>query len=278
VAALLFDVARIVDSEASSGWLIDEVEQAKVHPDVMESVCRATLAVRALALSRLGGEAARAGEPQALYAQARGELTSEVRNALAVTRHLRALEGALNAAGRECPFWLRPDPEFRGIQSTRDRWIINFDTGGIAQLRRTEGTWAVGAGGFGRLLGGYSFTRVSLLTGLEFGGGALIQPHTHPTTFVINYLPAIPVILRLHQQAWNIDLEAAPVALFQAGNTTPSYGLRGGVTVGLSSLRLRGILPWVGLGIASEYHFENEARPGAWYLRGGLRVGGVWDP
>jgi hypothetical protein len=278
VAALLFDIARIVDAEASGGWLVDEVEQRKIHGDVMESVCRATPAVRQAALAQLDAEAQRAGDPRALYERAHGQLTPEVEQALAVSRRQTALRDGVAAAPRQCPFWLRSDPEFRGVQSTRDRWILHFDTGGTAQLRHTVGTWAVGAGGFGRILGGYSFTRLSLLSGIEFGGGALIQPRTHPTQFAINYLPALPVIVRLQQQAWNFDLEAASVALFQAGNTSPSYGIRGGLTVGLCSLRLRGILPWLGLGVATEYHFENSARPSAWYIRGGLRVGGIWAP
>src|SRR4029077_1616981 len=132
------------------------------------------------------------------------------------------------------------------------------------------------AGGFGRALGGYSFTHLSLLTGVEFGGGALVVPNSPPTAFVVNNTPAVPVLVRLHRDAWNVDLEAASVGLFQAGNLRLSYGVRGGVTVGVSALRVRGILPWVGIGVASEYHFENSARPAAWYLRGGLRVGGVW--
>jgi hypothetical protein len=259
VAALLFDLARIVAAEENSGWLLDESAQNEIHRDVMESVCRSTPEVRARAEQQVREQSATAGDPRALFERAGGRRSSEVDAALEAQRTLAALQRAAAAAPRECPFWVRPDPEFRGLQSTRDRWIINFDTGG-----------------FGRVLGGYSFTRISLLAGAEFGGGALVVPNSHPTAFVVNYIPAIPVLLRWHRDAWNLDLEAASVGLFQAGNTRFSYGLRGGMTIGVSGLRVRGILPWVGIGVASEYHFENSARPAAWYLRGGLRVGGVW--
>jgi hypothetical protein len=278
VGALVSDVHRIVEAEESSGWLLDESAARQIHPALMESVCRALPAVRGLALSRLERESQTAGDPRTVYAEDGEELTGRVEEALTARRALDALDHAVRVAPRQCPFWLRPEPNFRGRQSTRDRAILNFDTGGTVQLRRTEGDWSLGAGGFGRLLGGYSFTRVSVLAGIELGGGAMLEPKTDPTQFVINYFPALPVIVRLHYQAWHVDVEGAAVALFQAGNTDLSYGARGGLTVGISALRLRGILPWVGLGFASEYHFDNAARPHAVYLRGGLRVGGVWDP
>lgn len=276
MAALVFDMLRIVSSEENSGWVIDEVAFRRIHPDVMESVCRSLPEVRARALQRLERHSAELGDPRELFAAA-GELTDRAEAALTAERRSAALRRGIEAAD-ECPFWLRPEERFRGLQSVRDRFIVNFDTGGTVQLRRSADTWTVGAGGFGRVLAGYGFTDITLLAGLEFGGGALLQPDTDPTQFVINYIPALPLIVRLHHEAWHLDLEAAPVVLFQAVNADLSYGARAGVTLGVSSLRVRGILPWVGLGVASEYHFGNDARPAAQYLRGGFRVGGVWDP
>ena len=278
VAALIFDLERIVASEESGGWLLEQAAQDAIHHDVMESVCRAAQPVRARAVERLTERTVALGDPRALYERAGGQLTPQVQSALSAQRTLSALQRGAQVAPGECPFWVRANPEFRGLQSTRDRWIVNFDTGGTVTLRSTQGDWSIGAGGFGRLLGGYSFTHASLLAGLELGGGALVEPHTNPTAFAVNYIPALPVILRLHRDAWNLDLEGASVALFQASNHALSYGVRGGVTIGVSALRVRGILPWFGLGLATEYHFENAARPAALYLRGGLRVGGVWDP
>jgi hypothetical protein len=277
VDALQFDIVRIVDAEENGGWLLDEVAQRNIEADVMQSVCRAAPAVRAAARERLERQSRQLGEPRRVFERAHGELTSQVAAALSAERRAAAARRGEELAGR-CPFWVKADPGFRGLQTTRDRLVMNFDTGGIVQLRRTQGEWALGAGGFGRALAGYSFTHVSVLSGIEFGGGALLQPKTNPTQFIINYLPAVPVIVRLHYQAWNIDLEGASTGLFQAGNTRLSYGVRSGITVGISSLRLRGILPWVGVGVASEYYFANSARPGAFFLRGGLRVGGVWAP
>jgi hypothetical protein len=273
--ALAFDVWRIVDSREDSGWLIDEEALEAIEIDLMESVCRAAPEARAAALLHLARQREAFGDPRLLFQQD-GSLTPRVDAALSAQRRHQALERGSRAAA-DCPFWLTPQRGFRGLQSTRERFIVNFDTGGTVQLRRTD-EWTVGAGGFGRLLGGYSFTHVSLLAGIEFGGGALLEPGTEPTEFVINYIPALPLIVRMHREAWHLDVEAAPVALFQQSDTTLSFGVRAGVTIGISALRLRGVLPWVGLGMATEYHFENTARPAAQYLRGGFRVGGVWDP
>ncbi len=273
--ALAFDVWRIVDSREDSGWLIDDEAFQAIEMDLMESVCRATPEARAAALAHFTRQSEALGDPRRLF-QEDGALTPRVEAALSAQRRHQALERGSRAAA-DCPFWLTPEGEFRGLQSTRERFIVNFDTGGTVQLRHTD-EWTVGAGGFGRLLAGYSFTHVSLLTGVEFGGGALLEPGTEPTEFVINYIPALPLIVRMHHEAWHVDLEAAPVALFQQSDTTLSFGVRAGVTIGISALRLRGVLPWVGLGVATEYHFENAARPAAQYLRSGFRVGGVWDP
>jgi hypothetical protein len=277
VDALVFDIVRIVDAEESGGWLLDETAQRNIETDVMQSVCRAAPAVRAAAFERLERRARELGDARGAFEREHGELSPRVEAALSAERRAATARHA-DALAPRCPFWVHADPGFKGLQSTRDRLMTNFDTGGIVQLRRTQGEWALGAGGFGRALAGYSFTHVSLMSGIEFGGGALLQPKTNPTALVINYLPALPVIVRLHYQAWNVDLEGASTGLFQAGNTRLSYGVRSGITVGVSSLRLRGILPWVGIGVASEYYFANSARPGAFFLRGGLRVGGVWAP
>jgi hypothetical protein len=277
VDALVFDIVRIVDAEEGGGWLLDETAQRNIEATVMQSVCRAAPEVRAGAFERLERQSRELGDARSAFERDHGELTSRVEAALSAERRAAAARHAGELAPR-CPFWVHADADFKGLQSTRDRLVTNFDTGGIVQLRRTQGEWALGAGGFGRALVGYSFTHVSVLSGIEFGGGALLQPKTNPTQFIINYLPAVPVIVRLHYQAWNIDLEGASTGLFQAGDTRLSYGVRSGITVGVSSLRLRGILPWVGIGVASEYYFANSARPGAFFLRGGLRVGGVWAP
>ena len=74
------------------------------------------------------------------------------------------------------------------------------------------------------MLVGYGFDgRYSLLVGGEFGGGAMLRPGTEASQFVINYFPAVPLVLRTHFLTFQYDVEVAPVALFQADNTDPSW-------------------------------------------------------
>jgi hypothetical protein len=114
--------------------------------------------------------------------------------------------------------------------------------------------------------------------GPQFGGSALLRPNSNASEFVINYFPAIPVVIRSRQLTWHYELEAAPVALFEADNTRLSYGVRVGGAFAFTALRRRNVLPWAGLAVAYEYYFEGGGREPIHFLRGGLRIGLPWDP
>ena len=73
------------------------------------------------------------------------------------------------------------------------------------------------------------------------------------------------------------DLELAPLVFFTDTDPRLSYGMRLGVTMGVSALRIRRIMPWAGLGLVTEYLFANSHRPHLVALRGGARVGFDWD-
>jgi len=217
------------------------------------------------------------GDPKQLFA-ARGRLSGEVKQALTAERELEALERTL-ARHEECPFWIRPEPGFQGLQSDRRRVTLSIESGGDVEFRRTQNHWTFGAGGNGRMLVGWGFDgRYSLLAGAEFGGSALLRPNTNASEFVINYFPALPVVFRSRQLTWHYDLEAAPVALFEADNTRPSFGGRIGGAFAFTALRRRNVLPWAGLALSYEYYFEGAGRAPIHFLRGGLRIGLPWDP
>jgi hypothetical protein len=95
---------------------------------------------------------------------------------------------------------------------------------------------------------------------------------------VINYFPAIPVLVRFHDGGWHYDAEVGAVGLFQADDSSLSLGTRIGGAIGIKALRTRGVLPWAGLAIAYERYFESGGRPRAHFVRGGLRVGLMWGP
>ncbi|HEY6722417.1 MAG TPA: hypothetical protein VI197_00260 [Polyangiaceae bacterium] len=275
---LLADVERLVSAEQSLGWVVDRVQLDDMYPSLLESICPTLPSSREIALAELQRESRELGDPLTLY-QADRALTDRVEDALAAKRRLIALEHGLEGALRECPFWIEVDPEFEGIQTDRNRFTLNVESGGVAILRQTAGDWTLGAGGFGRVMPAYGFAGSwTLLAGGEFGGGALIRPGDETTGLVVNYFTAAPVVARLRDVSWHYDIELAPVALFQTDDLRVSYGARLGTTVGLSALYTTGVIPWAGVSVAYEYYVESGGRPAAHFIRGGFRAGLSWDP
>lgn len=277
--ALVRDVSRIVGSEEGSSWFVDSHALAEVYPAVMESLCRATPNARKNARAILFARSRESGDVRKLFEANGREMNGEVDDARRAERELSAFDYALARADTECPYWVEVEDDFRGRQGDADRFTLSLETGGLIQLRQTAGSWTFGGGGSGRLLPGYGFGgEVTLLAGPEFGGGAMLRPDTSPTEFVINYFPAIPVIVRFHDGSWQYDLEMAAVGLFQADDPSLSYGARIGGSIGVKALRTRSILPWAGLALAYEHYVPSGGRPRAHFIRGGLRVGFMWDP
>lgn len=275
---LLVDLERIVSVEETVGWFVDRVALQSLHPTLMQSVCRASEGARVGALIRIEDDARAAGDPPLLFARAGNSIDAATRRALHVHRQATALRNAMAAAPADCPFWAAPALGFKGRQTDRDRFTLSIETGGMIQVRQTQGDWTYGGGGVIRLLPGYGFGgRVTLLGGLEFGGGAMLKSGGGPTEFVVNYFPALPVVLRIHDGMWHYDLETAAVTLVQADDHRTSYGVRAGAGIGVSALRTRSFLPWAGIAIAYEHDFEG-VRPRADFFRAGLRVGAMWDP
>ena len=275
--SLLSDVSRVVAAEEVDDWFADREAMVSMEQHLLPSVCRATPDARAAALAGLRKRTAELGDPKRLFAE-QGELTDQVRAARTADRRLRALERALGRQD-ECPFWIRPEPAFRGLQSDRRRFTLSVESGGDVQFRVARQHVTFGAGGSGRLLGGWGFDgKYSLLFGPELGGSALLRPNSNASEFVINYFPALPLVLRSRQLTWHYELEAAPVALFEADNTRLSYGARIGGAFAFTALRHRNVLPWAGLALSYEYYFDGGGRGPIHFFRGGLRIGLPWDP
>jgi hypothetical protein len=275
---LLSDVERIVDAEEYDQWFTDGEAYANVLPALLQSVCRATPAARREALQVARRQARRSGDARALFQQA-GEITDAVEQALHDERKYEALRRGVEQTHSECPFWSPPEPEFLGRQTTRRRFALSVETGGLAQLRIAAGEANIGGGGAARLLGSYRFNdSVTLLGGYGFSGGAMVTLDTASSEVIINYFSAVPVVLRYHDVAWHYELETGYVSLIQADNRIPSRGFRVGAGIGYSTLRLRTIIPWVGFIVAGEHYFRGGGRPPMQFVRIGARGGFFWDP
>jgi hypothetical protein len=270
--ALVVDLERLVEVQAGGGWRIDRYEIEDMIPSALQTVCKVPPEIRTRAIAWYERRIKLLGGP--IEKAYNGDL-SAVSDLLFVTRVHMLLVEANRRALKECPFWLTPDPGFHGIQSDRHRFTLNLETGGLVQLRHAEGRWTYGGGGVIRALIGRGFEHTAILFGAEFAGGAMLRLGA-TGSFVINYFPALPLILRMHDRTYHYDVELAPVALFQADDTRFSFGVRFGLGGGVQGKRTRGLLPWAGVAFAYETYFPG-ARPQMSFLRGGLRVGLVWN-
>src|SRR5438477_5879879 len=150
--SLLSDVVRVVAAEEVDDWFADREALRAIEQHLLPSVCHATADARARALGGLRKSAVELGDARALFAK-RGELSDDVRAARTAERRLRALEAAL-ARQEECPFWVRPQPSFQGLQSDRKRFTLSVESGGDVQFCVARQYLTFGAGGAGRLAGG----------------------------------------------------------------------------------------------------------------------------
>jgi hypothetical protein len=275
--ALMSDVSRIVAAQEAEDWFSNSQALRTIEEQVLASICRATPEARAWALAGFARHRDELGDAETKF-RSSGELSSEVEDALTAERRLLVMKHALGRVA-ECPFWIRPEVGFEGLQSDRRRVTLSVESGGNVQFRQTEGRWTFGGGGLGRFLLGYGLDgRYSLLAGAEFGGGAMLRPGTNASQFVINYFPAVPLVFRTRLLTFQYDVEVAPVALFQADNTDLSWGARIGGCFAFTALRRRNVLPWAGIAFGYEHYFAGGDREATHFFRGGLRLGLPWDP
>ncbi|WP_437969688.1 hypothetical protein WMF04_10510 [Sorangium sp. So ce260] len=284
VVGLLVDLEKMVEVQQSLGWTIDRYEIDEIMSPALMSVCSATPETRAAALAALDRRILELGGPVEEAFRRRGGDLDEVADLLFATRvrallaeAMRRARGAGDAPA-DCPFWLRPSPAFRGRETDAYRTTLNVEGGGIVVLEGADGRVLPGAGGSARLLLGRGIDeRWTFLAGGEFGGTAQFEQTETKTRFPISFVAALPMVLRHHAGTWHYEGELASLAYFTQDDLSVSPGLRAGALLGVSSLRMRGVMPWAGLGIAVEHVLETHRRPAQWNFKGGARVGFDWD-
>ena len=106
----------------------------------------------------------------------------------------------------------------------------------------------------------------------------LRQDEPGSTDFVLNYFPAIPVVVRIRSVNWIYSVETGVMSLLQGGESEISLGIRAGFGIGFTALANRYFIPWAGISAYQEQYFASGDRPAAEYFRGGLRVGIIYDP
>lgn len=276
--ALIHDMEMMVDNQETTGWTIDHYEYDEMMHDAVYSACLAPREARSLVIAWAEARVVALGGPIEA-ALARGRPVDELDELLFATRVSTIARRAAQAAETQCSPWHEALPSFRGVHSNAERMTLNLETGGVILIQRTGSERDFGGGFAVRLTAGYGLDHhLSLFTGAEIHVTTLFPAGSDTTTrFPIQYVIGVPVVLRHRFLMWHHDVSAGPVAMFTDNSSQASYGFRVGALVGVSTLRIRHIMPWFGPGIELEYLFENEARDATASVKGGARLGFDWD-
>lgn len=278
--ALYIDLTKAVQLSNDTGWVVDRVQLENNSEGAMRSVCQvAPERQRALEgwldarIQKLGGSAQRVYESHGKDLDAASDI-------LELERVRALLSFARVRADEDCPFWLEPTPDFRGVQSDAERWVILADTLGYGSLILEGDNEALGGGGGGRLFAGYGFgPEWTLAIGGEVGGsGAFVKNEMGKRTIDTTFNAAAPVLLRLTRYSRMFDFEVAPIVRFNPDTDILPPGVRTSVAVGFSTMRSAAFMPYALLWLAYEYHPADNRGPEDHSLHIGTRVGVDWDP
>ena len=275
--ALIWDLNRIVELEQQSGWEIDHYEFESMLSSALYSMCRSPEKIRAEALALLDQEVeALGGDPQGRLTNLKGD-PAQLSNLMTRWRIRELLRLALQNQAK-CPFWIAENENYRGLHSERNRVSYHLEGGGSLVTRIQGENVQAGGGGGGRASIGYGFSSGwDLRTGVDLGGSAMTAVESDVDSLSIDGYLALPITLRHIGALYRQEVEIAPMLVGLPGDDTLRYGVRVGGLFGISSLRVREVLPWVGLGIYGEYAFAKDNLPAIWTVRAGARVGFSWS-
>ena len=260
-SALYRDLQRLVSLSGAAGWEVDRVEVEEMLPPALMSVCRVHPERRAELLLWLDKRiAARGGDVADVYRR-RGRDLSRVDELLELTRVRLVLEHSIQAADRDCPFWIEPEAGFSGLQILDDRWLISLGGGGkgivVDQGSRTD----LNFGGAGRLLFGRAFgRRWALLAGAEAGASASFPKDDmgERGSLVLGIDFVAPLVVRYRLVNSYAEIEAGPLLIVRETETRdPEPGFHVGVSFGAAASRRRLFLPGAAFGISFERTFPD---------------------
>jgi hypothetical protein len=268
--ALYADARQIVETQERTGWRIDRYEIEDVAPTLLPSVCQVQEEKR---LELLDWEVA--------FEREGGEDIDDINDEILTLERMRdALTYADEHAAEECPFWLKPDPEFAGVQTDTDRFVILAESfGGLSLIY--QGQVLFGFGGAFRLMPGYGVTdRLTIALGIELGGSGGVSGVGSDAEQKLTARPegAVPLTFRLHDDTWIYAFEVAGLTQYHDGHVAWPPGVRGLFGVGIGSVRIGALMPFA-LGFLSyEYFPAFRDLPESHGVRLGTSVGVNFDP
>jgi hypothetical protein len=278
--ALYVDTLTLVRSQARDEWTVDRIAQDGIAPGVAWSACQVAPERRRALLGWLDGQIAteetRLGGDAKTAWLARGKELGEVDDLLELQR-VRAALNRIDERPEDCPFWLEEDPEFIGMQGDAHRFIMYVESRGQLALNvQSSGGARFSGGGGGRvLLGGGLSDRVSLLSGLEVGGGGRFGEDGSLSGVLTG---ALPVLVRFANAGSAIDVELAAVSFLEGSKAWPP-GIRAAVALGFQTPRVGGAFaPHAMFWLGYEYHPRRDDEEPFHVIGLGTRIGVTIDP
>jgi hypothetical protein len=280
-AALYSDLRKGADLAEDSGWTVDRVEMEAQAEDALHSLCQVEPATRASLDSWLTGQIAFAGGPAEQQFRDNGGDLDAAEDALEHERVRAVLRYAEAHAADDCPFWLGPDPAFRGVQGDADRLVLLGESGAFGSVVFEGSEVALGGGGSGRLLLGHGLgPQLTLAFGGEVGGtGAFVDDSDGDgRSLVTTFMAATPVLLRITRFSRVFDFEAAPVVRVASGQDLLPPGFATSVGVGFATMRSSSWMPYVVFFAGYGYDPPRDGAGASHSARFGTRVGIDLDP
>ncbi len=278
--ALYDDLRRIVETSERTGWLIDRLEIDEAAPAALQSVCRVAQPNRLSLRKWLDGRITSEGGPAKEAYERAGQDLSAVGELLTLERARALLAEADRIAADDCPFWLKPDDQFSGIQSNRRRFIVLAESMGSFSTYLKDGEITIGGGGGARIMPAWGVgDSVTIALGAEVGGrGQFSASDDGDPALTAGIAGAIPLLIRFQDLTWFYDIEVAGLTLWRDSKLTWPPGVRVGVSVGISAIRISNFLPYVAGWAGYEFHPGDDEFPDVHTIRIGTRVGFDWDP
>jgi len=271
--ALYIDARKALNGEHRLGWTIDRVEIEEAAAQAEPSACQIDPQKRKDLMAWVRVQIAAQGGPAAQrYKQ--GDDRSDLDDLIDLEQTLALLEAAERHLPEDCPFWLKPDPEFNGTHNHAERFMIIAESMGAGSLLMRSGQVRVAGGGSARVLGGYGLSsRLQLAAGIEGGGDAVLEKDEEGALSPSGaFRFGAPMWLRLHDIDRIYDVELAAISRFEDGQFKP-WGVRAALGGGVTGLRRLGFMPALEVWLGYEVFPAQDGESAQHALRLGTRVG-----
>lgn len=255
--ALYLDLRKIVDTNEDGGWTVDRLRLQLNAEPALRSACQVDRGTLAALDVWLGEQIELSGGPakEAYFAHAQN--LQAVSHTLSLERTRTLLQYVARQTAQDCPFWLRPNPNFAGEQGDASRWVLLGETQAFGTFTVPGNIPALGGGG--RLFLGHGIgSRLTLAAGADVAASGTFIPSGAQGGGVDAYLTlATPVLLRLTSFSRMVDVEVAPVVRLSQGQAAWPPGARVQLGGGFSSVRLSPFMPYFMLYVGYEVHPTN---------------------